>query len=163
LSKPTTLDTQLTVSSPKNATLHSGAGKPSAQSKPLRRVVSENDSPSYGRSVAAATAAGQGRSAAESPDKPRTVNQTPSESLAKLTKSFSDTATRPAVHQSPKPVLTEEDPAQESGPWSKVESYLLFDWFPPTRERLVFEDQEQNPLETMVVRRGLLCDQVNAL
>jgi Protein of unknown function (DUF2439) len=162
-SKLTTLDTQLRLSSPKNATLRSGAEKPSSHSKSLRRVVSENDSPNYGRPVAAATATDRGRSAAGSPNKPRTVNQTPSESSAKLTKPFSDTMTRPAVHQSPKLVLAEEDTAQESGPWSKVESYLLFDWFPPTRERLVFEGQEQNPLETMVVRRGLLCDQVNAL
>ena len=162
-SKLTTLDTQLRVSSPKNATLRSGAEKPSSHSKSLRRVVSENDSPNYGRPMAAATATDRGRSAAGSPNKPRTVNQTPSESSAKLTKPFSDTMTRPAVHQSPKLVLAEEDIAQESGPWSKVESYLLFDWFPPTRERLVFEGQEQNPLETMVVRRGLLCDQVNAL
>ena len=163
LSKLTTLDAQLMVSSSKNATLHSRAEKPAPQSKSLRRVVSENDSSSYGRPVAAATSADQGRSAAESPDKPRTANQTPSESPAKLTKSFSDTVAGPTVHQSPKLVLAEEDTAQESGPWSKVESYLLFDWFPPTRERLVFEGQEQTPLETMVVRRGLLCDQVDVL
>jgi hypothetical protein len=133
------------------------------QSRSLRRVVSENDSPSYGRPAAAATSADQGRSAAASPDKPRTADQTPFESPAKPTKSFSDTVTRPMVHQSTKLVLAEEDTAQESGPWSKVESYLLFDWFPPARERLVFEGQEQTPLEMMVVKRGLLSDQVDAL
>jgi hypothetical protein len=152
LSKLPILDAQLVVSSSTNATLHSRAEKPASQSRSLRRVVSENDSPSYGRPAAAATSADQGRSAAASPDKPRAGNQTPFESPAKLTKSFSDTVT--TVHQST---------AQESGPWSKVESYLLFDWFPPTRERLVFQGQEQTPSETVVVRRGLLCDQVDAL
>jgi hypothetical protein len=67
------------------------------------------------------------------------------------------------VHQPAKLAFAEEDIAQESGPWSKIESYLLFDWFPPARERLVFEGQEQTPLETMVVKRGLLSDQVDAL
>jgi hypothetical protein len=163
LSRPATLDTQLMVSSSKIATLHSRAEKPVSQSRPLRRVVSENDSPSYGRPVAAVTSAGQGRSAAASPHKPRIVDRTPFENPAKPTKSFSDTVTRSAVHQSAKPVLTEEDTAQESGPWSKVESYLLFDWFPPARERLVFEGQAQIPLEMKVVKRGLLSDQVDAL
>jgi hypothetical protein len=163
LSRPTILDTQLMVSSSKNATLHSRAEKPVSQSRSLRRVVSENDSPGYGRPAAAVTSAGQGRSTATSPDKLRIADQTPFENPAKPTKSFSDTVTRPTVHQSAKPILTEEDTAQESGPWSKVESYLLFDWFPPARERLVFEGQEQTPLETMVVKRGLLSDQVDAL
>lgn len=163
LSRRTILDTPLMVSSSKPATLHSRAEKPVSQSRSLRRVVSENDSPSYGRPAAAATSADQGRSAAASPDKPRTADQTPFETAAKPTKSFSDTVTRPTVHQSAKLALAEEDTAQESGPWSKVESYLLFDWFPPARERLVFEGQEQTPLETVVVKRGLLSDQVDAL
>jgi hypothetical protein len=163
LFRPTILDTQLMVSSSKNATLHSRAEKPVSQSRPLRRVVSENDSPSYGRPAAAVTSTDQGRPAAASPDKPRTADQTPFESPAKPTKSFSNTVTRPRAHQSAKLVLSEEDTAQESGPWSKVESYLLFDWFPPARERLVFEGQEQTRLETAVVKKGLLSDQVDAL
>jgi hypothetical protein len=142
LSRPTTLDTQRMVPPPKNATLHSRAENPVSHSRSLRRVVSENDSPSYGRPAAAAAFADPGQSTAASPDKPRTANQTPFGSPKKLTTSLSTTVTRARVPQPSKLVPAEEDTTEESGPWSRVESYLLFDWFPPAREKLVFEGQE---------------------
>ena len=80
-----------------------------------------------------------------------------------LNKSLADTPARTTVHKPPAVPAAEEETAQDTGPWSRVEAYLLLDWFPPDRERPTFEGQGQSPESMMLVNRGLLYDQIDAL
>ena len=163
LSSLTLLDRRLMVPPSKTTTSSAGAEAPSSQPGPLRRVLSENDSPGYRRHEAAAASLIQQRSSVISPENPDNANQRPFKSPIKLTKSLSDTAARPRVHQPPTISVAEEDKAQGCGPWSRLESYLLFDWFPPGRQRLIIDSRKEISSGRMVVQRGLLSDQVDAL
>ena len=161
--KPTLLGRQLMMSPSKNAAHPPGAEEQASNGRSLRRVLSENDSPSCGKPKITPQSVDQEISKTMYPNKSESANQRPFKSPMKLTKSLSDTAARPRVQQQPTVPTTEKDTVQDSGAWSQVESYLLFDWLPPGRERLMLDGQEKCPSGMKVLKRGLLFDQIDAL
>ena len=162
-SKLTLLDRQLMMAPSKNAAYPLGAEREASNGRSLRRVLSENDSPGYGKPEMALKSVHQELSKAMSPSKSETAHRQPFKSPMKLTKSLSDTAARPRVHQPRTASTTKKDTVQDSGAWSKVESYLLLDWYPPGRERLMLDAKAKGSSGIMVVKRGLLFDQIDAL
>lgn len=91
------------------------------------------------------------------------VCQRPFKGPAKLTKSLSDTSAKSRVQLPPAARPAEEETTEDRGPWSKAEAYLLFDWFPPGREKLVLDTGDQTTTGLTRGKRGLLCDQADAL
>ena len=163
LSKLKLSDMQLIMPPSKQSALFPDAERSATQPRSLRRVLSENDSTGYQSPDAAMKSVGHALPEAMSPANSKPTNQRPFKGPIKLTKSLSDTAARPNVHIRPAVSIAEEDPALDCGPWSKVESYLLFDWFPPGRARLMLQGREQSCSGMIVEKGGLLSDQVDAL
>ena len=166
LSKLTILDQQLLMPPPKTAVPASVILPTSRKQRLFRRVVSENDSTAYTRprETEAAPAIPTNPHVA-SPSTRQSTIQKPFKSPTKLTKSLSDGAVKPKGKQ---PSMAADVPIeagveQDSGPWSKIESFLLFDWHPPGRERLMLDGYEQDSLGKTVMKRAFLSDQIDAL
>jgi len=47
----------------------------------------------------------------------------------------------------------EDDAIHESGPWTGVEAFLLFDWWPPGREKPQYGETAQGMPENNALRR----------
>ena len=41
----------------------------------------------------------------------------------------------------------DDETLDDKGPWSKAEAYLLFDWFPPGRNKLALGNVEEIPAQ----------------
>ncbi len=169
LSRLTILDQQLLIPPPKPAVPASVISPISPKPRLFRRVMSENDSPAYTRTSEAAAAL----AAPASPTSPHLVSPSIRQSAiqkllkntTKLTKSLSDGAVKPKDQQLPLAVDTASDTEveQDSGVWSKVESFLLFDWHPPGRERLMLDGYKLDDLGRTVMKRSFLSDQIDVL
>jgi hypothetical protein len=162
-SKLTILDQELMMPLPKSASLRSEPQQTSPRPRSLRRVVSENDSPEYACGQGFVTSLAQGSNTIGGARGSKLPGQRPFKSPAKLTKSFSDTAGKSRARQPPAAKPTDVESTEDRGPWSKAEAYLLFDWFPPGREKLVLEHEVATSASMIVVKRGLLSDQVDVL
>lgn len=135
----------------------------SPRPRSLRRVVSENNPPKYAGNEGSAVSLAQESHTPDSVKQSKLLGQRPFKSLAKLTKSLSDTAGKSRARQPPAARPTEDETLDDRGPWSKTEAYLLFDWFPPGCEKLAIDPVAQISANVTVVKRGLLFDQVDAI
>lgn len=163
-SKLTLLGQQIQMPPPKISPRPVVAQPISPQPRSLRRVVSANDSPVLVKpilpSMMPVVATSKAAVLSNNPGP-----QAPFKSPIKLRKSHSDGAVNPKI-QIPlavKKMPDEQEVKQDTGPWSKTEAFLLFDWFPPGRERLILHGCEQDVQAQTVVKRGFLSDQIGAL
>jgi hypothetical protein len=162
-SQLTILDQELMTPLPKFAVVPSEPQQTSPLRRPLGCVVSENDSPGYAPNQGSAESGALESHTVETVSTSNLLGQRALRSPAKLTKSLSDTAAKARVLQLPAARPGEEEDTEDRGPWSKAEAYLLFDWFPPGREKVVLDAGEELSTTRTVVKRGLLFDQVDAL
>jgi hypothetical protein len=75
------------------------------------------------------------------------LGQQPFKSPAKLTKSHSDIVGKSRLRQLPAARPADDETSDDKGPWSKAEAYLLFDWFPPGRNKLALGNVEEIPAQ----------------
>lgn len=115
------------------------------QPRPFRRTLSENDSPAKANTrpivisptvhIPSALNGMQQRALALSPDQRR-----PFKSPAKLQRSQSDGGAMLQIEKLRPigdiiPAVTKEEEDARAGPWSAREAFLLFDWWPPGRQK----------------------------
>lgn len=143
--RPTTRDQQY---SSQVRELTSSLPPESPQPRPFRRVLSESDSPTHCNTmltispltarIPSALTGMQQRTHAQSLEPPK-----PFKSPAKLQRSHSDTSAmlqiemqRPIGRFSVNvPEIVDEKDDKDVGPWSSREAFLLFDWWPPGRQK----------------------------
>ena len=108
----------------------------SPRTRPFRRVLSENDSPA--REVDRDDLPG----AAQSPSVLRSIRaKVPAPSLAlrrsplKVQRSQSDTTAMEAAQKGTGHRPAAPKPVGEVGPWTSLEAFLLFEWWPPGRTK----------------------------
>lgn len=151
ISKLTLMDQQLMMPPPKLLEMPAQHLETSPRPRPFRRVLSENDSPARGetRAVNAATTkipiALQGLKPRERNLEKYAEGRLPFKSPTKLQRSKSDTAVvipaQKAVAVNVPEVIEAADVEGDVGPWSTKEAFLLFDWWPPGRERPTYGER----------------------
>lgn len=162
-SKVTLLDKGFMASPPK---LNAAPPKPQQlppRPRSSRRVVSENNSPKYAHNQGSAASLVRESHHADTVKESESPGQRPFKIPGKLAKLLSNTAGKSRVRQVPTTRPADDERLDDRGPWSKAEAYLLFDWFPPGRDKLAVDHVEQISAKVTVVKRGLLFDQVDAL
>lgn len=124
------------------------------QPRPFRRVLSESDSPAQVNTMLmisppAARIPPALVSMQHRRDTKPAEARKPFKSPAKLQRSYSDTAAmlqiemqRPIGRLSVNvPEVVDEEVDEDVGPWSTREAFLLFDWWPPGREKPDYGDE----------------------
>ena len=129
--------------------------------RPLGRVMSESDGPSpRSTSNGSVLHVESGRALLRGQrTSPQKVYQTP----AKLTKSLSDPTPMCRTVAEHRRVPFVEEPEEDLGPWSKNEAYLLFDWWPPGREKPIHDAESETGERSKVVKPGTSCHQIGVL
>ena len=151
----TVLDHQLLAKPPQILTSRS-----TLMTKSFRRVVSESESPNYRTTSRASNAATGGLVL---PESTLIAAQKAFESPPRLPRSHSESGAVYAATAMPALQPVSEAFEQDIGPWSKMEAFLLFDWHPPDRERLVISDLKQTDEHNRFgARKGMLSDQIDA-